>query len=212
MNRIQHIALFFLFTALIYSGNLHAQVASGLINGHDYVDLGLSVKWATCNVGANKPSDYGNYYAWGETETKSTYTEENCETWEKQIGNIGYTSRDVAHVKWGGSWRMPTEVEFEELLDENNCDWTWITMNGVNGYKVTSKKLGYKDNYIFLPTAGRHFDGPTPIYSGKNGDYWSSSPYENNACRAVHLYFDGYYICQLKKGRYIGMPVRPVSE
>ena len=120
----------------------------GRINGHEYVDLGLSVRWATCNVGANNPEDYGDYYAWGETKTKKEYTEENCETY-KNIGDIKGTSRDVAHVRWGSPWRMPTEEESQELID--NCDWEWTTLNGVEGSKVTSRKNG---NSIFLPAAG----------------------------------------------------------
>ncbi|MBO7112331.1 MAG: hypothetical protein J6V75_00065, partial [Bacteroidaceae bacterium] len=140
-------------------------VASGIKyeSEYAYVDLGLSVKWATCNVGASKPEEYGDYYAWGETEPKTTYdwsTYKWCKgssaTMTKycnnsSYGNNGFTDTkttldpedDVAHVKWGGNWRMPTISEFEDLI--NNCTWTWTTQNGVNGYKVTSKKSGYTD-------------------------------------------------------------------
>ena len=182
----------------------------GTINGHDYVDLGLSVKWATCNVGAGKPSDYGNYYAWGETEIKSSYTEDNCETLEKQIGDIGFTSRDVAHVKWGGSWRMPTRDEFDELLNADNCTWEWTTENGTNGYRVTSKKT---DNSIFLPAAG--FRLVTLLdYAGKGGYYWSSTPDADSPQIAYDLnfYSHDHYTGWFWLNRRFGQSVRPVSE
>ena len=118
------------------------------INGHEYVDLGLSVKWATCNVGANKPEDYGDYFAWGETETKSSYRENNSITYGKNYSDIGGRSRyDAARANWGGTWRLPTKAELEEL--ENKCTWKWTTQNGVNGYKVT----GPNSKSLFLPAA-----------------------------------------------------------
>ena len=136
---------------------------------YEYVDLGLSVNWATCNVGASSPEEYGDYFAWGETETKSEYTwatykyckgSENTLTKycdDSNYGNNGFEDNiitllpedDVAHVKWGGKWRMPTEAEFNELI--YSCDWAWTTQNGVMGYKVTSKKTGYTGCSIFLP-------------------------------------------------------------
>ena len=106
--------------------------AAGIENGYGYVDLGLSVKWATYNVGANSPEEYGNYYAWGETTTKTSYTEENCSTYGKSIGSIaGNSTYDVARALWGGGWRLPTKEEFEELRDR--CTWNWTTYKGVNG-------------------------------------------------------------------------------
>ena len=141
------------------SGELH--------NGHEYVDLGLpsGLKWATCNVGATAPEEYGDYFAWGETETKATYDLSNykwCngtyESMTKYCTNSEYgivdnkttleLSDDAARVNWGGSWRMPTKAEQDELRNTDNCTWEWTTQNGVNGYKVTSKKNG---NSIFLP-------------------------------------------------------------
>ena len=180
--------------------------AEGSINGYDYVDLGLSVVWATCNVGASNPENIGDYYAWGETETKESYDKDNCETYGLDIDDIGGTDRDVAHVKWGGTWRMPTEDEFEELIDY--CTWTWTTLNEMNGYKVTSM---INSNYIFLPAAGWR-SGTSLRDAGSDGDYWSSTPYEGNTQNAYGLYFssDGhdwywYY-------RNYGLSVRPVSE
>ena len=180
---------------------------SGTHAGHDYVDMGLSVKWATMNVGASSPGDYGNYYAWGETATKQRYDEDNCATWEKEIGDISGTSRDIAHAEWGGSWRMPTRAEFRELLDEVNCTWEWSTLDGHRGYKVRSKKTG---NWIFLPAAG-WWNGTSLGYADEYGSYWSSTPYESGFRHAYRLGFYGghrdcYWIC-----RNYGRSVRPVG-
>ena len=158
--------------------------ADGTINGHEYVDLGLSVKWATCNVGASSPEEYGDYYAWGETEVKARYIDDNCETWGKSIDDIGGTSRDVAHVKWGGTWRMPTDDEINELLDY--CTFTWTSKYWVSGYKVTSLRNGKS---IFLPAAGWR-NGTSLNSAGSFGFYWSSTPYEINTQRAYGLYFN----------------------
>lgn len=188
----------------VVTGNNNNYAASGTINGYEYVDLGLSVKWATCNVGANAPEDYGNYYAWGETSTKSSYTVDNCETYEKDISDIKGTSRDVAHVKWGGTWRMPTEDECRELKDK--CSWIYTTKGGINGYKV----IGPNGNSIFLPATG--FRGEQ--YSGdigKNGNYWSST----NAIRndwAIEIWFDNEDIDVLNGSRQSGQSVRPVTK
>lgn len=193
---------------------------------HEYVDLGLSVKWATCNIGATAPEDYGDYFAWGETETKTDYswsTYKYCNgssyTMTKycnisSYGDNGFTDTlttlvpedDVAHVKWGGSWRMPTQADFNELF--NNCDWSWVTQNGINGWKVTSRKDSSLS--IFLPGAGcrygTNFDGV-----GSYGVYISSSLYVGDPVGEWRLYFSSddhstsYY-----SYRYHGYPVRPV--
>ncbi len=175
-------------------------------NGHDYVDLGLSVKWATCNVGATKPEEYGDYFAWGETTSKTTYNwstykwcngsyntmTKYCDTWA--YGYVDYktvldSEDDAASVNMGGSWRMPTKKELEELIDE--CTWTWTTLNGVNGYHVE----GPNGNSIFLPAAGyrwsNSFAGDAFSGGGEDGLYWSISmdadelDYEANS-----LFFD----------------------
>ena len=110
-------------------------VATGSIRGHDYVDLGLSVKWATCNVGATSPSGYSDYFAWGETSPKSEYTEGNSVTYKKNMGDIAGDSRyDAARANWGGSWRMPTAAEIKELA--NKCKTRWTTYNGHKGHLV----------------------------------------------------------------------------
>lgn len=137
-------------------------------NGHEYVDLGLSVKWALCNVGASSSIERGDYYAWGETATKSDYSYSTYEqTWKAT--NI-YSSEDVAIKVMGGKWRMPTKTEMEELRD--NCTWTWtVAVNREEGYLVTSKKNGYS---IFLPAVGRKIDTNTTEY-GERGYYYSST-------------------------------------
>ena len=167
---------------------------------HEYVDLGLSVKWATCNVGASKPEEYGDYFAWGETQPKSTYnwsTYKYCNgsynTLTKYNNSSSYgtvdnktqleLSDDAARANWGGSWRMPTRAEQGELRE--NCTWTWTTQNGVNGYKVTSKKNG---NSIFLPAAG-YRDVSSLSNAGSYGDYWSSSLFSGSPSRAYDLDF-----------------------
>ena len=191
------------------------------INGHEYVDLGLSVKWATCNVGASSPEEYGDYYAWGETETKSTYnwsTYKWCkgskETQTKYCTSSIYgtidnktemdSEDDVAHVKWGGSWRMPTEAEIRELREQ--CTWTWTTQGGKNGYKVTSKKNG---NSIFLPAAGFRYNSSLNS-AGSYGYCWSSSLNTSYSYGAYFLGFDSDNVNRGNLNRYYGLSVRPV--
>ena len=181
--------------------------ATGTVDGHEYVDFVLSVKWATCNVGASSPSDYGNYYAWGEVRTKSEYTEDNCATWNKSMGDIsGNSTYDAARYNWGGKWRLPTKAECQELVD--NCTWTWITQGGHKGYKVTSNKNGAS---IFLPAAGaRH--GSSLDQAGESGCYWSSTPFESITQDAYDLTFysgDRYVAWDYRRR---GRSVRPVSE
>ena len=183
-----------------------ARSTTGTINGHQWVDLGLSVKWATCNVGASSPSDYGNYYAWGETRMKSEYTEDNSSTYGINIGDISGGSRyDAARANWGGTWRLPTKVEMQELIDK--CTWTWTSQGGHNGYRVT----GPNGSSIFLPAAGFRY-GSSLNLAGDYGGFWSSTPYESDARNAYSLYFNssghdlGWY------NRYYGRSVRPVSD
>jgi hypothetical protein len=197
---------------------------TGEINGYGYVDLGLpsGIKWAVCNVGAEYPWGYGGYYAWGEIEEKEDYCWETYEwcngsssTMTKYCTDSNYGTvdnktvldpeDDVAHVKWGGSWRMPTLDELKEL--KNNCTWQWATQNGVNGYKVT----GANGNSIFLPAAGYCYG--TDLYgSGSGGCYWSSSLDGSGSDYAYSLYFYGGN-CDWDYGyRCRGRSVRPVSE
>ena len=176
------------------------------INGHEWVDLGLSVKWATCNVGATLPSDYGDYFAWGEISTKSSYTENNSKTYKKHMGDIAGNSKyDAARANWGSTWRMPTKKEFQELKDQ--CIWTWTSQGGHSGYRVTSKTNG---NSIFLPAAGwRSEESLNGV--GSHGYYWSADPYSNT--NGSSLGFDSSYVTP--RGnlyRAHGFSVRPVAE
>ena len=193
-----------------------AKKQNGTHAGHEYVDLGLSVKWATCNVGATKPEAYGNYYAWGETATKETYDWSNY--FDTSDGGSTFTKYtidgktvldledDAAAVNWGDQWRMPTDAEWTEL--RKNCTWTWTddyNGTGVAGRIVTSKTNG---NSIFLPAAGfRSYDG---LYdAGDYGDYWSSSL--NTGSRdAWNVYFNSGYVYRDRSSRCCGQSVRPV--
>ena len=199
------------------------------------IDLGLSVKWACCNVGASKPEEYGGYYAWGETSEKSEYGYATYKYWkdgcyiddeyyrsgftkyvsDSHSGFGGFTDGktvldlvdDVAHVKWGGSWRMPTHAEFKELV--SNCTSKWTELNGVKGRRFTSKING---NSIFLPASGCM--DYTDLYNvGSAGGYRSSSLDTDNDYRVWGLYFysDFVYTSSIY-GRYFGLSVRPVSE
>lgn len=195
---------------------------------HEYVDLGLSVMWATCNVGADVPWDCGDYYSWGETETKELYnltTYVHCQgTVHSHIkycnidtyGNNGFTDNrttlvkkdDVAHVSWGGNWRMPTASEFRELL--NNCTWTWTTQNGVNGLELRSNKPGYTDRTIFLPARGS-FIGADLTNMGTSASYWASTLNTNYPYLAWRLRLNSDGPAILDDGyRSYGYCVRPV--
>ena len=181
--------------------------ATGTSNGYGYVDLGLSVKWATCNVGATSPEEYGNYYAWGETITKKTYTLNNCTTQNVffKYDFSGESKYDAATANWGVDWRMPTLDELKELHE--NCTWEWISSNGFKGYKVT----GPNGNSIFLPAAGFYYESSL-ISAGDRGDYWSSAPYESLSGDARSLFFNSDYHGVGNNGRYFGLSVRPVLE
>ena len=182
---------------------------SGTINGHDYVDLGLpsGLKWATCNVGADSPEEYGDYYAWGEVKTKSEYTEENSKTYEKSINDFsGDPTYDVARKKWGSSWRMPTYDELNELL--SGCKWQKTTQGGKNGYKVT----GPNGNSIFLPAAGSREEAS--LNSEGQPNYWCTEPSVrfDGTTFAYRLCLFMYSLEVLDTARYFGLSVRPVSE
>ena len=192
------------------------------INGHEYVDLGLpsGLLWATCNVGANSPEEYGDYFAWGETETKETYGKDNCLTYGlgwSQLRSQGYiysdrnilaSQHDAATAYWGGDWRMPTKAEQQELLDK--CTWTWTMLNGVEGYKVTSKA---NSNYIFLPAAG-YRSGSSLYKDGDYGRYRNSSLVGGDGNEDISYYLDLRYsiknVSSSSGYRYHGYSVRPI--
>ena len=189
------------------------------------VDLGLpsGLYWASCNIGATTPEGYGDYYAWGETETKADYSwatykyangdYNKLTKYCSYNGNDGFTDDkttldpedDAAHVNWGGDWRMPTRAEVDELL--NNCTWTWTTQNGVNGYQVSSKTNG---NSIFLPAAGcRDADLNN---AGSVGYYWSASLNDYYPGNTWCIDFGSDYHDRGYNSRYFGLSVRPVRE
>lgn len=222
---------------------------TGESNGHAWVDLGLSVKWATCNVGANSPSENGGYYAWGETETKSSYTwynylggkmtsKNDCGTDKDPLKGYVYpneksiasTQYDVAHTKWGGTWRMPTFEEQSELCD--NCYWVWT--NNYNGtrkagyiiYKVKAEadrgkySYGYtapiatyttSDTHIFLPASG-YYSGNALYSDGQIGNYWSANSTTGGENYVFTLYFDSSLVIWLSFLRNDGFSVRAVIE
>ena len=204
------------------------------------VDLGLpsGIKWASCNVGAEKPEDFGNYYAWGEVVPKNyywwyTYKYANGTSWddpkltkycnEVRYGDNGFTDNkttldpedDAAHVNWGGSWRMPTYAEWNELMD--NCTWTWTKQNGINGinsiygYRVASKT---NSNSIFLPAAGSRGGPGLSIVGYDGGSYWSSLLNENSPRDAWYLVFGSGDVSMYGRDsdgyRVGGRSVRPV--
>ncbi len=185
-------------------------------NHHPHlIDLGLpsGTKWACCNVGATAPEGYGGYYAWGETVEKSYYdwsTYTHCDgsfdTLHDLGSDIAGTQYDVAHVKWGGSWVMPSFEQQDELMF--NCTYEWTTVNGVYGCRFTRKTNG---GSIFLPAAGYRPDDY--LYcAGSNGFYWSSTQDPSDSGSAYGLYFFSGNAGRLQGIRNNGQMVRPVSR
>lgn len=194
---------------------------SGDDDGHEYVDLGLSVKWATCNLGANSPEEYGDYFAWGETAPKSDdswTTYKWCEGTDSTLTKYNINSDygivddrtrlemedDAACANWGEKWRMPTDAEWSELMD--NCISMWTIQNGVLGRKFVSKKNG---NSIFLPTAGRWYEGSL-VDARSHGYYWSSTLCTDAPDNAYCVDFSSRGIYLDPGSRSSLMPVRPV--
>ena len=195
------------------------------------VDLGLSVKWASCNIGASSPEDYGDYFAWGETVPKKEYS------WDTYKWSNGYFNKltkycpsdrsgywggsespdnrlkllpedDAARRNWGRAWRMPTEEEWKELM--YNCKCVWTTQRGVDGYKFTSNKNG---NSIFLPAAGQLCE-EGPWGNGTCGRYWSSVIYPNMPyiASSLRFYANGVFWFDSLAARNNGRPIRPVCD
>ena len=189
------------------------------------VDLGLSVDWAECNLGADNAWDYGNYYSWGETSPKSDYRWPYYAYWlsgdmgnvklKKYVNSVTYgaidgrlvldASDDAARSK-GGSWRMPSVNEIQELID--NCTWTWTNMEGVNGYQVKSKK---NDASIFLPAAG-DMAGSTLDTEGRRCCIWSSDLFRGNCSTAESLVANKDKVEITNMARCFGLSIRPVHE
>lgn len=196
---------------------------------YQWVDLGLSVKWARVNVGSTVISGYGDYFAWGEVTTKDSYTEGNykwCDSdgrLTKYCSNPKYDNPDslvellpeddVAALEWGKGWRMPTYEELMELV--KNCDWTFSSVDGVKGYMARSKVPGYESEWIFLPAAG--FSNADGSYPGYEGYYWTSTNCGgSNSIQSDALTFNPSGITTIGYGdgiaRIVGASVRPVHE
>ena len=191
----------------------------------EIVDLGLSVKWASFNVGASKPFNSGYFFAWGEVNAKSVFS---WDSYSLRISgsnmynavfskyNSGSTSvlnklelvDDVAHNLWLGDWRIPTKDEFDELI--NNCVWSWTKVEGVDGYKIVSKKTGFEQNSIFLPAVG-FMQRKVVQNNGSRGCYWTSS-ISSNSHSAYYLGFISTQIRTYSQERYIGCSIRAVCE
>jgi hypothetical protein len=194
---------------------------------HEYVDLGLpsGTLWATCNVGANSPEEYGDYFAWGETQPMSdniyslsayryydsvynVYTKYCLQSHYGTIDNKSELemSDDAATVNWGVDWQMPSIEQITELFNSSYTTTTWTTLNGKYGRKITSKSNG---NSIFLPPAGFRYN--TSLYkAGLIGDYWSRSLNTSNSSSASFLFFDSDSFNTNYVSRYYGLSVRPV--
>lgn len=214
-----------------------SEIPSGTIDGHGFMDMGLpsGTKWATCNVGAYTPEGYGDYFAWGETSTKSSYDWEtykwcqgrwNALTKYNTISKYGYAvpeqgyagftddktqldnEDDAAYVNWSRYWHTPTDEEWKELCTE--CVWKWTTRNNINGYKVTSKTTGKS---IFLPAAG-YWDSNSSYEEGRLGYYWTSSINADAPYNAWHIFFGEYSIYNDEHGvfRTTGRSIRPVMR
>ena len=195
---------------------------------HEWVDLGLpsGTLWATCNVGASSPEEYGDYFAWGETSPKNEYNWSTY-TWcegsydsmtkycqQNSYGYNGFTDTltellpedDAATANWGSGWRMPSLDQIQELINSEYTTTTWTTQNGVNGRKITSNSTG---NSIFLPAAGYRND-TSLSNAGSDGYYWSRSLYTSYSRNACGLYFSSDSILWSSGYRYYGRGVRPV--
>ena len=214
-TNFRYIIILLLANLLFLSSEANGQnlsPASGEINGHQWVDLGLpsGLKWATCNVGASTPEDPGDYFAYGEVSEKDSYVFNNSINLQKEIRHIsGRSEYDAATVHWGKEWRIPTYHEVDEL--EYNCRMEWTTINGKNGYKLTSLINGAS---IFLPATGL-VDGTQPEFTQECGWYWYSGfedpiadeepPYAPSFTFSANSRYRGF------NARYIGQCIRPVS-
>lgn len=200
---------------------------SELVINHEYVDLGLpsGTLWATCNIGANSPEEYGDYFSWGETETKENYTWNTyllCEgtkttmtkyCMDSSLGTKDYISaliaeNDAAIVNLGIEWQMPSKEQLEELINSEYTTSEWTQENGVNGTKIMSKSNGKS---IFLPAAG-YYSLKTLKNAESAGCYWTRSLVMNNSANAYYLSFGSGDIKEESRYRYFGQNIRPVRK
>lgn len=175
-------------------------ISLGVYSQGTPVDLGLSVKWASCNLGATRPEGIGKFYAWGETSPKGSYSSFNCRTYKKEIGDdIAGTQYDAARVNWGGKWRMPTASEIKELVTK--CTFVQTQLNGAHGMKFT----GPNGNSIFLPYSGYKSD--SEIYNVYSyGYYWSSTSRNIYSARSFTI----GHTNDSRDERCDGLTIRPV--
>ena len=208
----------------VYYGETKSFTTPAIVLSSGPVDMGLSVKWASCNLGAQNPWDCGNYYAWGETSVKSRYDWStyiwctgNDHSMTKYCTEVGYgvvdnkdqleKADDAAAQELGGTWRMATDAEWTELRE--NCIWSWAQIEGVTGRLVASKKTG---KCIFLPAAG-FYDGTNLKYKGLNGHYWSSSLIRHYPNSVWNVDFTSSNVVRDEQGsRFGGQSIRPVCE
>lgn len=196
----------------VFSDNeniLNDKQNEGIDNGYEYVDLGLpsGVKWATCNVGADSPEEFGDYYAWGEIKPKENYVNKNYNTYSPDLADISRdVNYDAARANWGGGWRMPTWAEMDELM--KYCTWRWTTLGGKPGFNVISKS---NNNSIFLPAAG-YYNGSSLCEVGVNGGYWSSSPASDYSQDSYGIGFTKDRILMFDYSCYFGHTIRPVLD
>ena len=196
------------------NGEVTVSSADGTTNGHGWVNLGLpsGTLWATCNVGASKPEEYGNYYAWGETKPKDvynwdTYFDSDYQKYNRDGVQVElFPEDDAATAKWGSKWQMPSLDQIDELIDSDYTTTEWRTMNGKCGYKITSRSNGKS---IFLPAAGSR-DGTSLYRAGSRGYYWSRSLDTSYSDDAYYLYFNSDDIYSNYYYRCYGRSVRPV--
>ena len=175
------------------------------------VDLGTGVKWAPMNLGAAKAEDGGDFYAWGELSMKENYSMTKYTTAAAEISKDLDVSNDIATIRLGGTWRMPTGEELEKLISE--CDHTITTVGGKKGIQFTGKKSGYTDKSLFLPAAGSAYENKIGQYAGANGCYWSSSYYSSEYARSLKFSTTSSNSLGMVEGyRYYGLSIRPVCD
>ena len=179
----------------------------GDINGYEWVDLGLpsGLKWSIHNIGASIPEEYGNYYAWGEIETKTEYTVENSVTHGVHMSDIsGDAEYDAARANWGSTWRLPTKADHEEIIEY--CTWIWLKHNDVWGYRI----IGTNGNYIFIPASG-YLRGTSVYGDGECAGYWNSKPSDDKS-KSLSLGINSSIKQLFSSDRYAGQTIRPVSD
>lgn len=203
-----------------YTPKVHQIKAPTSHNGRTLVDLGLpsGALWSTYNLGASSPEGYGCYYSWGETsgscEGKSVFDMDHYPvdvTEQIEPGEHLDRDHDAVSKKWGGEWRMPTLSELKELINKYYTTCEWTSVNGVNGFRITSIVKGFEGKSIFLPAAGK-YDGKYFRYAGEKGDYWSSTLYGDHDVgnNVGYVYFDSSHITWWEEVPYYGLPIRPV--